>query len=367
MKFEIIWAGSLCCGKGMRVTMCGIAGMIDLTGRRPVPAGALEAMRNDPYELVLIDPKLADMDGYELCRQLRERPYSPNLRILFLTDASNSNALSEALYRGADDALARECDARQLTAKVQRALQTRDTLDRYEHLARHLSQTNHQLENSLMSRASDVRQAQDALLFAMAKMAGAREGETTGHLRRLPQYATALAEQAARDPAWSAVVDDAFLRQLDRCVPLHDIGKIGLPDSILCKTGQLTAAERSLMETHTATGSDILDALAREHGGSLAFLGMARSIVRHHHERFDGKGYPDRLAGEDIPPAARLVAVADVYDALRRKRAHKPALPHAETARYILQGSAGQFDPILLHAFEACQGTFERTFREIPE
>lgn len=330
-------------------------------------AVALEAMRNDPYELVLIDRKLADMDGYELCRRLRERPYSPNLRLLFLTDASTPEALSDALCHGADDGLPRECEPRQLHAKVQGALHMRDTLDRYEHLARHLSQAKHQLENSLVSRALDVRQAQDALLFAMAKMAAAREGETQGHLRRLQRFSRSLAEHAARDPAWADAVNDDFLRELERCVPLHDIGKIGLPDSILTKPGQLTPPERSQMETHTVIGSDILDSLAREHGSSLSFLGMARVIVRHHHERFDGKGYPDRLAGDDVPHAARLVALADVYDALRRKRAHKPALSHAESARYIFSGSPGQFDPILLQAFETCQRQFERIFREIPE
>jgi putative two-component system response regulator len=121
------------------------------------------------------------------------------------------------------------------------------------------------------------------------------------------------------------------------------------------------------METHTLIGANILDSLGREHGDSLPFLGTARAIVRHHHERYDGRGYPDHLAGESIPMSARLVAIADVYDALRRKRYHKPALPHAEAVRFILEGSGGQFDPVLLKAFADCQHEFDAIFQEIRE
>jgi putative two-component system response regulator len=161
------------------------------------------------------------------------------------------------------------------------------------------------------------------------------------------------------------VVNSAFLEQLERCVPLHDIGKIGLPEHVLLKPGRLTEAERTLMETHTIIGDGILEALGQEHGASLAFLRMASAIVRHHHERYDGAGYPDHLGGDSIPAAARLTAVADVYDALRRRRFHKPALDHAAATRILLERSAGQFDPAVLRAFEARQQQFERFYRDI--
>ncbi len=162
------------------------------------------------------------------------------------------------------------------------------------------------------------------------------------------------------------MINSSFLDQLERCVLLHDIGKIGLPENILLKPGTLTDAERSLMETHTIIGDSILEALGQEYGTSLVFLRMASAIVRHHHERYDGNGYPDKLAGEAIPAAARLVAVADVYDALRRQRSHKPALDHAEAVRTMLEKSPGQFDPAVLRAFEARQQEFERIYRDVP-
>jgi response regulator RpfG family c-di-GMP phosphodiesterase/tRNA A-37 threonylcarbamoyl transferase component Bud32 len=228
-----------------------------------------------------------------------------------------------------------------------------------------MRQTNHLLQQSLESQAADVRRAHDALLFAMAKMAESRHGETPGHLRRLQCYTRVLARQVALDPWWSGLVDDRFIAQLERCVPLHDIGKLGLPDEVLLKRGTLDVTERLLVETHPLIGDRMLEALAREHGDSLEFLGMARVIVRHHHERFDGKGYPDRLSGDAIPPAARLVAVADVYDALRRERLHKPAMSHASAIETMLHYSPGQFDPSLLRALFACQEAFENIYRDV--
>jgi response regulator RpfG family c-di-GMP phosphodiesterase len=325
----------------------------------------VEAVHEQPFELVLVDADLPDTDITDLCARLHDRPSDPHLRVVLVTSADAFSMDPAAAV--ADDFLFKPVDASKLRLRVQRTLAVKDALDRHEQLARNLRATNRQLENSLRARAEDVRQAQDALLFAMAKMAESRDGETAGHLRRLQRFATHLAREAAEMAPWCAVVDDAFIEQLQRCVPLHDIGKIGLPDQLLCKPGALDAAERALMETHTVVGANLLDSLGREHGDSLPFLNTARAIVRHHHERYDGRGYPDHLAGEAIPAPARLVAIADVYDALRRKRFHKPALPHAEAVHFILEGSGGQFDPVLLKAFAACQDKFEAIFEDVRE
>jgi putative two-component system response regulator len=278
---------------------------------------------------------------------------------------SSPQAFAEATLQGADDFLPHPLDLTDLAAKVQHALRLKDAQDRADRFGQHLLRINRQLQQSLEARANDVRQAQDALLFAMAKLAESRDGETAGHLRRLQLYSVCLATQLREDPIWKAVVDDAFLTRLERCAPLHDIGKLALPDSVLLKPGPLTPDERKLVETHTRIGCDILDAIGREYGSSLAFLGQARAIVRHHHERYDGTGYPDRLYGDAIPRAARLVALADVYDALRRKRPHKPAFSHARAVQCIVQESAGAFDPSVLQAFVTCQDRFQRIFLSV--
>src|SRR5262249_6033737 len=155
------------------------------------------------------------------------------------------------------------------------ALGLKEAQEQAEMLTQQLALANGQLENSLAARISDVRQAEDALLFAMAKMAESRDGETSGHLRRLQRYTCCLAERVAKEPSWCSLINSAFLEQLERCVPLHDIGKIGLPEHVLLKPGKLTDAERRLMETHTILGDQILEAIGQEHGTSLPFLRMA--------------------------------------------------------------------------------------------
>jgi HD-GYP domain-containing protein (c-di-GMP phosphodiesterase class II) len=145
---------------------------------------------------------------------------------------------------------------------------------------------------------------------------------------------------------------------------LHDIGKVGLPDHILLKPGKLDPDERMLMQTHTTIGADTLKAVMKQHGSALAFLQMAADIARHHHERFDGEGYPDRLVGNNIPLSARLVAMCDVYDALRSRRSYKPALSHSTAIQVMTKVSVGQFDPALLQVLERCAERFEQIFRE---
>ncbi len=323
---------------------------------------ALDAAKREPFDLILLDLGLPDMDGYDVCARLREMHGNPYLKILVVSGTGGPDDLSESLPRGADGYVSKPFEQRQLVAQVRHALQLKAAQDRSTQMAEQAAQLNRQLEQTLRSRDIDIRDAHDALLFAMAKMAESRDGETPGHLRRMQEYTRTLAREAARSAPWAGLVDEHFLGMLGRCVPLHDIGKIGLPEEVLLKPASLSPQERALVQEHPLIGDRILEALAKEHGTGLDFLTLARVIVRSHHERWDGKGYPDRLRGDAIPPAARLVAVADVYDALRRMRMYKPAIPHAQAVRHILEHSAGQFDPSLLRALERCHPEWERIY-----
>jgi response regulator RpfG family c-di-GMP phosphodiesterase len=326
-------------------------------------AQALARVYEQPYELILLDLGLPDVDGFDVCLRLRERPPLANLKIIVVSGRGDQDELAMSLPRGADDYIPKPFRPPQLDAKVRHLLHLKDAQDRADRMAEQLRMTNIQLESGLRARDADVRQAHNALLLGLAKMAESRDGETAGHLHRLQLYCRCLAEKAAVADPWHGLVDSRFLEQLGRCVPLHDIGKIGLPDEVLLKAGSLTPQERAVVEMHPVLGDRILQTLAQQHGGSLEFLGMARGIVRHHHERFDGKGYPDRLVAEGIPAGARLVAVADVYDALRRQRPHKSPYSHADAVRIILHESPGQFDPSLLVAFCYCNEEFQDIFR----
>ncbi len=226
-----------------------------------------------PFDLILLDLNLPDMEGFEVCRLLRERSANPHLKIIVVSGRGDQDDLAEALPRGADDYIPKPFAPRQLLAKVSHALRLKDAQERVHMRAEQLMLTNQQLQQSLESRGADVRQAHNALLFTMAKMAESRDGETPGHLRRLQLYTRVLAQQAACRSPWQGLVDDRFLEQMERCVPLHDIGKIGLPDDVLLKPGALTTAERALVETHPLIGDRILEVLGREHGHALEFLG----------------------------------------------------------------------------------------------
>jgi response regulator RpfG family c-di-GMP phosphodiesterase len=328
-------------------------------------AAALRALESGPCDLLVLDLRMPGLDGYAVCRQLRERPPCPHLKVVVFSGHSGPEELTAALAHGADEFLPKPFDPQLLAAKVQHLLRLKDAQDRADRLSRHLLIANRQLEQSLQARSDDVRQAQDALLFALAKMAESRPGETAGHQRRLQRYAGLLADRLRGEPDWAPVIDRTFLDHLVRCTPLHDLGMLVLPEAVLLKPGALTPEERRLVDAHTLTGCDLLDAIGREFGDAFAFLSTARAIVRHHHERFDGTGYPDGLIGDAIPPAARIVALADVYDALRRQRPHKPALTHRQAVRWLLEESAGQFDPALLRAFALCHDEFNRVFSSL--
>lgn len=167
--------------------------------------------------------------------------------------------------------------------------------------------------------------------------------------------------------AFAGQLDVYAMQLIECCAPLHDIGTVGLPDHLLAKPGRLDAAERIIMQTHTTIGAETLNKVAARHGFAAGFLRIAVDIVRHHHERFDGKGYPDRLAGSQIPLGARIVAIADVYDALRSRRSYKPPLSHGAALQVMTEASMGQFDPQLIVAFQRCATEFERIAREMAD
>lgn len=320
-----------------------------------------------PVDLVVLDINMPGLNGYEVCTLLREQHSNPNMKILMVSGEGDQNSLADTLGCGADDYIPKPFHATQFLAKVENLFRLKDAQDRVQLLADQLHESNQQLWRSLEARTADLRGLQDAILHALVSVTKFCPQETRGHLRRLQAYTRILAQEAAFLPDWRGTIDAQFLDHLDRCVPLHDVGMVALPDSLLNKQGPLTDEERTLVQTHTIVGDRILESLARHHGHSLEFISMARAIVRHHHERFDGKGYPDGLGGTSIPAAARMVHLTHVYDALRSTRPHREPLSHAQAVEVILRRSRGQFDPTLCEVFARCQERFDEVFRENPD
>jgi putative two-component system response regulator len=333
----------------------------------PNGARGLEAARAKGIDLVLLDVDMPNMNGIEVLRRLREAPPCPHLKVLMISGQSSSDELARILLAGADDYLTKPFSMIQLQGRVKAALRLKEAQDRSEMLNAQLLAINAEQERSLSSRDSDLVHARNALVLALAKLVEHRDNETGGHLTRLQRYCRCLGEEAATTPTFAGQIDPAFVEMLVCCAPLHDIGKLGLPDHILLKPGKLTPDERILMQAHTTIGADTLKEIVQQHAFARVFLQTAIDITRHHHERYDGTGYPDRLAGSSIPLAARIVAIADVYDALRSRRVYKPALSHAASLQLMTEASAGHFDPALLRIFQRCAPEFERIFQEVPD
>jgi len=330
------------------------------------PDEAIDKVQSEDCSIVIFENRPQHFDAKEIVRKMRERPGLAALRILILQGSATTRDLAHGLEAGADEMLPWPVDPVLLDAKLRYLFRSRSMLEQLTASNQHLQATQRQLETSLIAKSGDLYKSQDALIFAMAKMAEVAEGESAGHLLRMQQYCAVLVEQLREEPSWRGTLEGKFVEYLKRCVPLHDIGKIALPASVLSKTTTLSPSERQQIEAHPVLGWSMLEAIGREHGTSMGFLTVARGIVRHHHERFDGRGYPDRLAGDQIPPAARIVAVADVYDALRRRRMHKPAVPHSDTVSLMLEDSPGQFDPTVLNAFIRAAAQMDKIFESVP-
>lgn len=330
-------------------------------------AEALKALATQPYDLVLLDIAMPGLSGQEVCRRLRANPPTANLKIVIFSGHLTAEELAELLAAGADDYITKPFSIVELAARVQAALRLKDAQDRSDLLSLRLIGTNQHLERNLHARNRDLVEAHRALVLALAKLVECRDSETGAHIQRMQAYCVCLAGEAVGMPAFAGHIDADFLAQLEWSAPLHDIGKAGIPDHILRKEGPLTPEERAVMQTHTVLGAETLAEVARRHGSGMGFLQMAIDVARHHHERYDGTGYPDRKAGQDIPLAARVLAIADVYDALRSRRVYKPAHSHAAAMQMMLAESPGQFDPALLSAFERRAADFDRIFTERAE
>ena len=281
---------------------------------------AAERIAAGAARLVITDWEMPGLTGVEVCRRVRERQDDGYVYVILLTGRNSRDEVVKGLSAGADDFIAKPFHPEELVCRVRAG------------------------ERVLSLETREVA------IFALAKLAESRDNETGEHLERVQRYSRVLAQRLAEDPAYEGQIDADFIRLVYLTSPLHDIGKVGIPDAVLLKPGRLTPAEFDVMKTHTAIGAHTLDAALARYPQA-RFLRMARDIAAAHHERWDGRGYPRGLGGEAIPLAARIVAVADVYDALTSKRVYKDAFPH-DVAREIIAKDAGShFDAAVVRAF----------------
>ncbi|MBK9121178.1 MAG: response regulator [Phycisphaerales bacterium] len=310
-------------------------------------------------DLVLLDVCLPDQDGYETCAEIKGQPGGELTQVILLAAAATTADRVRGYAAGADDFLTKPFDRDEMLAKVRVQFRLRHTLLELARTRGQLAKQNSTLEREVRNRTAEVIAVRDVTVFALAKLAESRDPETGEHLERLRAYAQRLAEELTHDSPYAARIHAAFLEDLWRSSPLHDIGKVGVPDVILLKPDRLTEGEFRIMQRHAEIGAAALrSACGHTTGGS--FLAMAADIAAAHHEWWDGSGYPRGLMGEDIPLAARIVAVADVYDALTSVRVYKGACDPL-VARAMIEAETGtHFDPEIIKAFRRCGDDFQQ-------
>lgn len=289
---------------------------------------ARELVRTGLYRLVVSDWEMPEMSGVELCEYIRGRQSGGYIYVILLTSRSGTKNVVEGLNAGADDFVTKPFQPAELRVRLRAA----------ERII------------SLESR--------DLLIFSLAKLAESRDPETGAHLERMRNYSRLIAECVSKLDKYLGAIDGEFIDLVYHTSPLHDIGKVGIPDNILLKPGRLTPDEFEVMKRHTVIGAETLDA-AIQLQPEAAFLKMARDIAWSHHEKFDGSGYPRGLSGEEIPLCGRIVALADVYDALTTKRVYKPAFTHQRAREVIVEGKDKHFDPDVVDVFLSNEERFE--------
>ncbi|BEU96676.1 two-component system response regulator [Acidovorax sp. DW039] len=302
-------------------------------------------------DLILLDIMMPDMDGYEVLRRLQFNPETEDIPVIFLTAMSASEDETVGLELGAVDYITKPINPAITLARVRNHLLLKRARDV---LAHH----NHFLEQEVARRTREVAELQDVTIRAMASLAETRDNETGNHIRRTQHYVEALARKLQTHPRFRDELTEAAIEMIFKSAPLHDIGKVGIPDRILLKPGKLTPEEFEIMKTHTNLGLEAILAAEKDTSHSNPFFRYAKEITYSHQEKWDGSGYPEGLVGNTIPLSARLMAVADVYDALISERVYKPAYSHEAAVQIILDGRGSHFDPDMVDAFMALSEDF---------
>lgn len=294
---------------------------------------AIDSMSNQHYGIIISDWEMPGLSGIELCAYVRKHNRSGYVHFILLTSNNTPEHIVQGFEAGADDFIAKPFNPSELRVRMKIAdrIRSLDTMS--------------------------------VTIYALAKLAESRDPETGAHLDRVRSYSRVLARQMRMMGNWEEI-DEEFIRLIYLTSPLHDIGKVSIPDSILLKPGHLSDEEFQIMKSHTIAGAETIGAALQMHPDS-PYLKIAYDITRAHHERWDGTGYPDAIKEDEIPLAARIMAVADVYDALTSKRVYKAAMPHEVACGIIRDGRGTHFDPMIVEAFELVHQEFECIRQEL--
>jgi putative two-component system response regulator len=334
---------------------------------------ALSAASTDPRpDLILLDVMMPEMDGYQVLRRLGDKVETRDIPVIFITAMAATEDEEFGLELGAVDYITKPFNPSIVLARVHTQLELKQARDR-------LARENDWLEREVARRMRENLLIQDLSVRALACLAEARDNETGQHIVRTQLYVELLANNLAEHERFREALAGAKLGMIVKAAPLHDLGKVGIPDAILLKPGRLTAEEFEIMKTHTTIGADAItkameqalagadDAMTAQASSAFAFLNVAHEISLGHQEKWDGSGYPAGAAGDAIPVSARLMALADVFDALMSRRVYKAPMTLDETTQIILDGRGKHFDPDVVDAYLACRDKFAEIARRFAD
>lgn len=311
-------------------------------------------------DLILLDVMMPGLSGYDVCCRLKEMPATRNIPVIFLTAIGGTEEEKKGLELGAADFITKPINPPIVLARVATQLQAKAGADI-------LRNENQFLDAEVRRRTRELAAIQDVTILAMASLAETRDNETGNHIRRTQHYVRALATALKEHPRFRERLSDHVIDMLYKSAPLHDIGKVGIPDRILLKPGRYEPHEFEIMKTHTTLGRDAIQHAEDQLGLPVEFLSYAKEIAYSHQEKWDGSGYPLGLAGEAIPLSARIMAVADVYDALISRRVYKEGMPHEKAADIMRAGRGSHFDPDVLDAFLGLLPEFQRIAQQFAD
>ncbi len=307
---------------------------------------ALERIAATSPQLILMDVMMPGMSGFQVVEALTRNEKTCSIPVIFLTARAESEDVVRGFKLGGVDYVTKPFKGVELRSRVR------------NHLELHAYRSN--LERLVEERSREAELLKDVIIEAMGELAEYRDPETGSHIHRTRAYVQLLAEALVAQGHFLELLSKEYIVLLWKCAPLHDIGKVAIRDSILLKPGKLTAEEFDEMKMHAQYGEEVIANLEQMAGKPTSFLSCAKDIAGSHHEKYDGSGYPRGLAGDAIPLAGRIMAIADVYDALISKRVYKNSLSHEEAMAIMLEGKGTHFDPILIDAFLAVEPHFRQ-------
>lgn len=313
---------------------------------------ALKLLQSGPLpDLILLDILMPGLSGYDVCEALKAAPATRDIPVIFLTAMTATQDEKKGLDMGAVDFITKPVNPPILLSRVATQLKVKAAAD-------FLRDHNAYLEAEVQRRTEELAAIQDVTILAMASLAETRDNDTGNHIRRTQHYVRILAIHLQHHPRFRHFLSDKTIDSIFKSAPLHDIGKVGIPDRILLKPGRFTPEEFEIMKRHTRLGRDAIQHAEDQLGLKVEFLQLAKEIAYSHQEKWDGTGYPEGMSGDDIPISARLMAVADVYDALISRRIYKDSMPHEKAVETIMQGRGSHFDPDIADAFFALSEEF---------